>query len=192
MVKLSEVQAAFPSGTTTDRIRAFCVYVYQNWKVAPTYVLLVGDADNYDPTYEFLPSFYGENPYYSWGGSNSYANDGYYVGSPVAGQLKPVMHIGRIPARTAQQVTNVYTKVSQYQQISGTPAWLQKILMIVGDARINEFPGDPPNATYRTLNDQLRTTELGSWPSGQITTIEPRRVLRRAPDVSYATSLGAA
>jgi hypothetical protein len=187
LVRLSEVQAAFPSGTTIERIRAFTVYAYQNWKIAPTYLLLVGDANMVEPEYDFLPTLVAQNPYYNWGGVDWYANEGYYVASPVAGQVKPVMHLGRVSARTAEQVTNAYTKVNQYQQISGTPAWLQKILMLVGDARINEFPGDPPNATYRTLNDQLRATELASWNQSNITTYYAETLRQAGQDRTAVT-----
>jgi hypothetical protein len=187
LVKLSEVQAAFPGGTTVDQIRTFAAYAYQNWKIAPTYLLLVGDADMVEAEFDFLPTLVDQNPYYNWGGVDWYANEGYYVASPVAGQVKPVMHLGRIPARTAQQVTNTYTKVNQYQQISGTPAWLQKILMLVGDARINEFPGDPPNATYRMLNDQLRSTELSSWNPSNVTTYYAETIRQAGQDRTAVT-----
>lgn len=170
LVRLSEVQAAFPGGTTVDQIRAFTAYAYQNWKVAPTYLLLVGDADMNEPAYDFIPSLDAENPYYNWGGVDWYANDGYFVAPVVTGQKKPIMHVGRIPARTAAQVTTAYTKTNAYQLIAGTPSWLQKILLLVGDAKINEFPGDPPNATYRTLNDQLKSTELNTWNQSLIAT----------------------
>lgn len=108
LVKLSEVQTAFPGGTTVDQVRAFAVYAYQNWKIAPTYMLLVGDADMVEPQFDYLPTFVAQNPYYNWGGVDWYANEGYFVASPVTGQEKPIMHLGRIPARTAQQVTTAY------------------------------------------------------------------------------------
>lgn len=187
LVRLSEVQAAFPGGTTVDQIRAFAVYAYQNWKVAPTYLLLVGDADMVEPGFDFLPTYVAQNPYYNWFGVDWYANEGYYVASPVAGQKKPIMHLGRIPARDNLQVSTAYTKINQYQQIAGTPAWLQKILMLVGDARINEFPGDPPNATYRTLNDQLRTTELSGWNPANITTYYAETLRQAGQDRTAVT-----
>lgn len=171
LVKLSEVQAAFPGATTVDKIRAFTAYAYQNWKIAPTYLLLVGDANIVEPQFNFLPTFVAHNPYYTFDNVDWYAYEGYYVTSAVPGQIKPVMHLGRIPARTSQQVTTAYTKMNQYQQIVGSPAWLQRILMLVGNAHINEFPGQPPNATWWQFNDQLHSTEFSSWNQPNITTI---------------------
>jgi len=172
MVRLSEVQAAFPGGTTVDQVRSFVVYAYQSWHVAPTYLLLVGDADMVEPQYDLIPTFVAHNPYYSWDGIDWYANDGYYVGSAIPGQMKPIMHLGRIPARDTYQVNQTQIKITEYQlqREPANPVWLEKILMLVGDASINEFPGEPRNATYRTLNDQLRATELNAWDLAKITT----------------------
>ena len=159
-VTLSEVQSAFPGANDAEKIRNFVLEAYQNWKVAPTYLLLLGDADHTTPGtgYDLLPSYYEWNEYYIEDGNRWFANDGYFVESPYAGDEKPIMYLGRIPARTTAQAANAIDKILYYDAITGSPAWLGRILMLVGDANINHA-----NGIYRTLNDQIKNGELGQW-----------------------------
>jgi hypothetical protein len=160
IVTWGQVHTAFPS----DPIRDFLWYAYTRWRRAPQYVLIVGDD-------EHVPVHLAYNPFYEWHDLGSYfVDDGYFVTSHVAGQCKPIMHIGRIPARWDSHISNFRLKLTAYQALAA-PTWQRRILMLVGDARVNELPGAPPNAIYRTLGDSLRMTEFGAWPPGDITTV---------------------
>ncbi len=159
-VTLAEVRSAFAGADDSEKIRNFVLEAYQNWKIAPEFLLLLGDADQTTPGtgYDLLPTHYEWNDYYSENGNRWFADDGYYAKSPFAGDEKPILYIGRIPARTPAQAANAIDKILYYDGITDSPAWLGRILMLVGDANINKF-----NGIYQDLNDQLAGEELAQW-----------------------------
>lgn len=118
-VKLNEVYDEFGYGIETpDAIKAFLDFAYHNWATRPNYVLLVGDATldykdvsdygkdgvkNYIPTYFYNYHTLGEVPIDNW-----------FV--DVEGDILPEMNIGRIPAKTAADVSAVINKIISHEQ----------------------------------------------------------------------------
>ncbi len=167
IVKSSEVATTFGGGQLTDQaIRDFVVYAYQNWAIIPTYLLLVGDANMDVGTYDLIPTHLSTNEFDSFEGNSEFADDGYYVGSPFVGDRKPIIHVGRIPARNATELSKVIDKIIYYDGITGSPAWLDRTLFLVGNA---SPPAGGPNFKYGNLSDKLRDSH--SPGLGSITTL---------------------
>jgi len=172
-VLTSEVTAAFSGASDVEKIRSFVLHAYEHWKIAPTYLLLIGDAnmvdadppDMIDATNgNHLPAMLTYNDFAEWHGNRWFANDGWYVESPDPSEKKPIMRIGRLPVADSAQLTNIVDKIIYYDGIAGVPAWLGRILMLVGDANINTN-----NEVYRTLNDELFDEEFSEWTPAPVT-----------------------
>lgn len=119
VIEVSEIYDEFNYGVVNSvSIRNFLQYAASNWQVAPQYVLLLGDS-TYDPrNYEgfgdnnFVPTHMVNTVYIETGSDDTLAdfdNDGLAE-----------MAVGRIPARTAQAVTNALAKVTAYEQAAQT------------------------------------------------------------------------
>lgn len=118
-VKINEVYDEFGYGIETPAaIKAFLDFAYHNWSTRPKYVLLAGDATldykdvsgygkdgvkNYIPTYFYNYHTLGEVPIDNW-----------FV--DVEGDILPEMNIGRIPAKTAADVSAVINKIISHEQ----------------------------------------------------------------------------
>ncbi|HET7375768.1 MAG TPA: C25 family cysteine peptidase, partial [Anaerolineae bacterium] len=113
-----------------EAIRAFLKYAVANWKTAPKYVLLVGDS-TYDPLgYSAppdgnrLPAFFVQT---SYGGET--ASDVMFVQLHDDSQL-PDVAIGRVPARTADQVRVWVDKTLTYSRSAPGGDWRQRVLAV--------------------------------------------------------------
>jgi hypothetical protein len=107
-----------------ETIRNFLKYAVANWQLPPEYVLLVGDA-SYDPNGYLtsedanrLPVFWTDTLY----GGQTASDVGFaqLVGDdwPLSGGAQPApfeLAIGRVPARTASQVSAWVKKVVDYE-----------------------------------------------------------------------------
>ncbi|MBI5563301.1 MAG: hypothetical protein HY870_00290 [Chloroflexi bacterium] len=126
----------------------------------PKYVLLVGDA-SYDPLGYTAPSEANRLPTLLvttvFGGET-----GSDVGfAQLADDLKPVLAVGRVPARTPDQVKVFVAKTLAYLQAPPSGAWRQRVLA-VADGQDDTFKGqaqaflDQFASTYQTqlLNPQ--------------------------------------
>jgi len=112
-----------------DAIRAFLVFAFENWEIPPKYVLLVGDS-SYDyygyqtPLQpEFVPTFLVPTVFGGETGSDVQMvqfGDG----------LSPEIAIGRVPARTAEQVATFVTKTLEYEETSPGATWNRSVLAI--------------------------------------------------------------
>lgn len=114
VVNVEDIYDEFNFGVlSADSIRSFLQYAKTNWQTPPQYVLLIGDA-TYDPrnysglgNNNFVPTKLIDTVYLETGSDEALADfddDGL---SEIA--------IGRIPARTAQVVTDVLAKVQAYE-----------------------------------------------------------------------------
>lgn len=134
IVTTQEIYDEFSGGIFTPlAIKDFLRYAYENWKgPAPEFVLLVGDANvdykdnwetgqiNYVPVYVVDTSIVGETP-----------SDHWFV--TVAGDDPlPDMFIGRIPAKTAGEVTMVVNKIIGYET-GGKYDWSKRVLLAAND-----------------------------------------------------------
>jgi hypothetical protein len=145
-----------------EAIRSFLNYAHQNWKPAPRYVLLVGDA-TYDtrgyvstPEANRLPTFFVDT---GFGGET--ASDVVFA-QPELGSA-PQIAVGRVPARQPEQVKNFVDKVLSYEQTK-TPADWQNRVLAVADGQDSSFKEDA-----QSFLDQLpqgEKTELYSPEAG--------------------------
>lgn len=119
-------------------IRDYVRYAHDNWPgPAPRFLLLVGDASydyqgfladstpNYVPTYLLQTHFVGETASDNWFVSLDDADD------------RPDMAVGRIPARSAQQVADVVAKTLAYEQDPQTAEWAGRALFVADDKQTN-------------------------------------------------------
>ena len=127
-VSLSQIAAEFGDGEATPQaIQDFLTFAAENWKPAPRFVLLVGDATNdtqaNDANKNLLPTHLQE----SKDGSFT-ASDSWYTPDS--------MSIGRFPVQTIGQLTAVVNKTIAYETaVTQSPdaAWLQRALLIADD-----------------------------------------------------------
>jgi hypothetical protein len=166
-VDVQDVYDEFSNGLMyPPAIRDFLSHAYHNWNGAgqpPQYVLLVGDG-HYDfkldsnttlpnliPPYLIdVDPFIGEVP-----------ADNRFVSVDGANDYLPDMAIGRIPARTAADVTNAVTKILAYEDTVQTPdgAWQSRVVMVADDYA-------DPNGNFHAASDEVRT----NWLAPQYTT----------------------
>ncbi len=150
VVTTTQVYDEFGFGAESPyAIREFLDWIQQNWKSpAPRFVLLVGKA-SYDyrgymngKNKSLLPVFLVETP-----NLRQAASDNWFVTSDDK-TGSPNLAIGRIPAETPDQVTQVVNKIIAYES---TPAdWHQRAVFVADDK-------DPSFAQMAdTLASQLR------------------------------------
>ncbi len=167
-VSLQTIYDQFNAGAAEpDAVSDFLTYAHQNWDIPPRYILLVGDA-TYDPR-EYLgvpagnrlPTFLVQTQF--GGETGSDLGFGLVAAQPWQSSLQAplddlVMAVGRLPARTPDQVRAFVQKVLYYEQgdetksAENSPA--STVLAIAdgqdvafqGDAQtfINLFPVDMP------------------------------------------------
>ncbi|MBA3532881.1 MAG: hypothetical protein H0T73_13230, partial [Ardenticatenales bacterium] len=136
-VRLVDLQAIYEGWgygrPTALAIRAFLAETFARWPApAPSYVLLVGDGsydprgDRFDHIPHPLPPFLAHvDP---WMGET--ASDHQYT--LVHGEDRlPDLILGRIPARSAEEVAAVVEKTLAYEGLSG--AWLQRTIAVADD-----------------------------------------------------------
>lgn len=145
-VRVEEIYDEFSFGLKDPKaIRDFLRYAYENWvPPAPTYVLLVGDANidylqNYNPSNPVKPV---ANPRQdmvpTWilqsAALGDTPSDNRYVcvTTDEEGLYDPLpdMAIGRIPARSASEVTAVVNKILAYEADADPATWKRDILFV--------------------------------------------------------------
>jgi hypothetical protein len=142
VVDVVDIYDEFSYGIFNPRaIREFLDYAYHHWVApAPSYVLLVGDGH-----YDFLNvKGYGEPNYVPpylmyadlWQGET--ATDNRYVCVSGDDELAD-MYIGRLPARTVDQVTTMISKTLDYETDLPEGDWTREVLFVSDD------PDDPDN-----------------------------------------------
>jgi hypothetical protein len=135
-VDVQDVYDQFGFGMmSAEAIRDFLAHAYANWPGnRPTYVTLVGDG-TYDPRRylatsgaTYLPPFL-EMVDPSLGET---ASDNQFV-AIAGGDLLPDMHVGRLPANTAQQATAMVDKIIAYEGVPANEDWLKHVLFVADD-----------------------------------------------------------
>ncbi|HUF37518.1 MAG TPA: C25 family cysteine peptidase [Anaerolineales bacterium] len=139
-VPVQAVYDQFGAGMQTpDAIRRFLSYAYENWSVRPEYVLLVGDW-TYDPYgYTTEPPEFGVPSFFvhtEFGGET--VSDVEFA--KLDGDELPDLALGRIPARTPEQVEIVVGKTLAYETGAGG-AWTRRVLA-VADGSEARFSSD--------------------------------------------------
>ena len=114
-------------------IRAFIDWAYRRWtRPAPRFVLLVGKA-SYDyldylngPNKNLLSTFLVTEPHLGQA-----ASDNWFV-TPDDATGRPQLAIGRIPAKTADQVTRVVNKTITYESTKSAD-WRERAIFVADD-----------------------------------------------------------
>jgi hypothetical protein len=143
VVDVEDILDEFSYGIVTPQaIRDFLSYAYTSWiPPAPQYVLLVGDYSldykdnwmewlaaygmgegnaqpNYVPAYSIYPPHGGETVCDDW-----------FV--QVAGDdMVPDLHIGRLPAKSAQEAADMAGKILSYETTANTKTWEKNVLLV--------------------------------------------------------------
>ena len=133
VVTLDEIYNQFSWGLRDPvGIRNFLRYAFRNWKTAPEYVLLVGNAtydvkDNLGAEKKCLvPSFEHENT----------VSDDWFVN--LTNDRAPDMLIGRLPVKSRQELSVVIDKIIQYESKPTGGPWRSRIILAADDIRRNQ------------------------------------------------------
>ncbi|ODS36570.1 MAG: hypothetical protein A7315_01820 [Candidatus Altiarchaeales archaeon WOR_SM1_79] len=116
-------------------IKEFLRYAFENWQSpAPKYVLLVGDGtydyrgyygqefSNFVPSYLTHTQYAGEVP------------DDHWYGCVHGDDLLSDLYVGRLPARTAQEVGTMVDKILAYETSGmSEEGWEKKVLLVADD-----------------------------------------------------------
>lgn len=141
-------------------IKSFLAYAYQNWRSdgsPPDFVLVVGDGHGDFKNAEgstlknlIPPYLVHVDP---WIGET--ASDNRYVSIDGPNDRLPEMHIGRISAQNAAEVTNVINKVLAYENSVPSGSWQSKVAFIADDC--NDRVGD-----FNAISELVRQNWLPS------------------------------
>jgi Peptidase family C25 len=142
VVDIEDVYDEFSFGNKTPQaLKDFLSYARSSWKKAPRFVVLAGDA-TYDPKnylgvgdFDIVPTKLVETAF------NETATDDWFADSN--GDGVPVVAIGRLPVRTAQETAAVVTKIVGYDKSAGTG----RVLLLADRNEGSDFEG---------ANDQLK------------------------------------
>jgi hypothetical protein len=182
LVTIDEVYNEFTSGAESPvAIQAFIDWTLKHWqKPAPRFVLLVGKA-SYDyrnylnaPNKNLVPTYLVQTP-----NLGSTASDNWFVADSES-QVTPQLAIGRIPAKTPDQVTRVINKIVSYESKSGD--WKQRALIVadskdsefewVGDKLADRVPGLQSSkiylSKYRGDVNATRAEIISKWNAGAL------------------------
>jgi hypothetical protein len=148
VVTTGQVYDEFNHGIASPHgIKNFLTYAYGNWQPpAPRYVLLVGDGtydyrgyygqafSNFVPAYLSYTQYAGEVP-----------NDHWY-GCLSGEDLISDLHVGRLPARTVQEVGAMVDKILTYETAPlSEEGWERRILLVA----------DNDEASFKGMNEAV-------------------------------------
>jgi hypothetical protein len=149
VVDVQDIYDEFSYGhVSAQAIKDFLTYAYENWQApAPQYVLLVGDS-SYDykdlwdmgtqihvPAYLTYTEHMGET-----------VTDEWFV--CVSGDdAVPDMYIGRLPAKTSGEASDMVAKIQAYETAPNTKGWEKNILLVADDQVLNF------ESVFVTMND---------------------------------------
>jgi hypothetical protein len=180
VVTTGQVYDEFNHGITSPHaIREFLRYAYENWQSPePQYVLLVGDGtydyrhyygqgfSNFVPAYLSYTQYAGEVP------------DDHWYGCMDGEDLIPDLHVGRLPARTAQEVADMVDKILAYETSSmSQEGWERKVLLVAdndeaGFEGMSEAVARSLSPAYlisrKYLEDYMDPLELEQWKQALI------------------------
>jgi len=139
LIDVQHIYDTFNYGRVSPQaIRDFLIYAYGNWQTpgSSSYVLLVGDGTfdprNYrsDSARTFIPPYLemvdpdlGET-----------AADNRYV-TIVGTDRMPDMHLGRLPAESAGDVTAMVRKILDYESAPADSGWNRNVLFVADDLK---------------------------------------------------------
>ncbi|MBI5194233.1 MAG: hypothetical protein HZA08_12455 [Nitrospirae bacterium] len=161
-VKIKDIYDEFSAGIETPyALKDFLTFAYQNWSPRPSYVLLVGDATIDYKDFSGYGKDYGVRSYvpaylYNYYGLGEVPSDNWFA--DVNGNVLPEMNIGRIPAKSAADVTAVINKIIAHETSSAKSG---NVLLIADD-------NDSPDITTPSIFERLSNTLIPSIIEGKI------------------------
>jgi len=147
VVTVEDIYDEFSHGINNPyALRDFLKYAYENWQSpAPTYVLLVGDANPKERT-SFVPTIQVQVP-----GYGSSASDHQFV-TLKGNDSFPEMLIGRVPANNSVDVRIFVERAINYETTNEIGPWHKRILMLAGSTNDFHFQTDTLTEEY-SLNE---------------------------------------
>ncbi len=133
VVDVQDVYDEFSHGVFDPRaIRAFLAYVHTHWTPAPTYVLLVGDADqDYKGGRNLVPALQAQTIRYG-----AAASDNRLVA--FGDDPLPRMRIGRLPAANPDELARLVARIIAYERAPPSGAWRRRALLVAADNPRND------------------------------------------------------
>jgi hypothetical protein len=164
VVTTEQVYDEFNHGISSPHgIKNFLTYAYGNWQSpAPQYVLLVGDGtydyrgyygqgfSNFVPAYLSYTQYAGEVPDDNW------------YGCVNGDDLISDLHVGRLPARTAQEVGAMVDKILAYETAPlSEEGWEKRVILVADDDEpgfkgMNEAVASSLSPTYLVSKKYLK------------------------------------
>ena len=162
-------------------IKRYIRFALNNWQAR--FVLLVGDGSEDPRNYlgesgpDIVPIQRVPGPVGVADGREIVPSDGWYVwclngcdpdpNAPCPAPILPELFIGRLPATTAQEVTDMVAKLVAYENFSVTQTWRNRMLLLSDDefSGLTTFGGGGNGSGYcqrfyedrfRRLNDTIR------------------------------------
>jgi hypothetical protein len=180
LIDVEDIYDEFSYGVKTPQaIKDFLNRASTSWQTPPRFVLLVGDA-SFDPrdyldlgNQDFLPTKFLDTAYMET------ASDDWFV--DFNGDGLPDMAIGRLPVQTAEEATQVVTKIIAYDQAVAGP-WATEALIVADQNSDFDFEGGsqevadllPEGMTVWSVDRgqvgdaEARTAILGSINEGKL------------------------
>lgn len=184
VVTTREVYDRFNGGRPwPTAIRNYLRCLFEARQDPPSFLLLVGDAsDDFTganpmaapslvPTQTVFADAFGEQ------GRELVASDEWFVDDLVGRgeriDFRPDMHVGRIPARTATDLTTVVDKILRYGEFLDTDVWRSRALLIsddefsstLGGLETYKYRGDTDNPVRRNAESVFR---WAAWETRRI------------------------
>jgi hypothetical protein len=175
VVDISEVYNQFSFGPLDPTaIRDFLKYAYENWpEPAPTFAFLIGDG-NYDfrnnlghNLRNYMPPW--ENTGFMTDEYFLYFGNDYYLDTEP--DSLPDMVVGRLNARSAQEVDDFITKTVDYDLNPDLGPWRHRIVVVADD---NLHPPNTSTETFHTSQAEVLSNQHvpGKFETNKIYLIE--------------------
>ncbi|MBY0385682.1 hypothetical protein K2X05_11045, partial [bacterium] len=155
LVSLSAIYNEFGQGLVQhEAIRDFFIYAHTNWSMKPQYFVLLGDG-TYDPKAYQNTEIKNRFPVKLMkGAAFNYGSDHWYVTQE--DQTIPFAVVGRIPARTSEQMNDYVAKVLAYE--NGTIKPVRAQMTVLSDQPL--YQGED----FDKFSNEL-VSEIATWNS---------------------------
>ena len=165
VAKVSDVYDEFSWGVVDpSAIRDYLKFLSDNADVPPTHALLVGDATS-DYRHYLTTGIDCYMPTYYTGGAGYWPTDFWFVGFDAVSGYEPGMALGRLPVRSAGELSTAIDKIERYETETVQGVW-KNTAVLVGDDEWRDNHGDAnPQLEYsHTEQAEQICREILPWP----------------------------
>lgn len=141
----TEVRTTTQTGSTAEAIKSYIQNAYNTWDPAPSFVLLLGDA-------EFLPTNYVTPHFYE---NNRLIGTDLYYATVDGSDYFPDLSIGRIPVDTAAEASAVVDKIISYERHPTADTGFYNRIIMVGYFQDSDLDGYEDRSFILT-SEQIR------------------------------------